>query len=346
MATQKAIRRAALAWADKLTTPEQIQAHLPEFEKWLTTSSRHADAYHLAERTRCEAAACGEQLRDWGINEERLLSQLHKRMAPRIERKAMWLALPVTAVSLLIVAAAVSAYLDRIPWLRYITSAGEVRTVTLGDGSIVTLNTNTTLRARVSLVRRELVLERGQALFEVRHEWLRGFFVAVSHAVVRAKGTRFALDRKTDVTFQALVTEGAVKVSSEAGSLDPTRGEIVLAAGQAALVSPSGAQIDSVSATELDHRLAWTKELDFDETLEEAVGEFNHYNVRQFVIDDPQLRGVPVVGHYFANRPDLFSQDLETSHHIEHSLGPDGAIHLSLRPKAPANRGPSRGSTL
>jgi len=338
MATHKRVYVTALGWADQLNTPEEIEARLSKFETWQTQSDEHADAYHLVERSRGEAAACGEQLKEWGIDERRLLGQLHERMLPRMECKTLWLALPTTALALLITVIAVSASLERIPWLRFGTSVGEVRTVILDDGSIVKLDTNSTLRARLSLARRDLVLERGRALFEVRPDWLRGFFVAVGHAVVSAKGTRFGVARHSDGAFETLVTQGGVKVSSEKG-WGSDRGEIVLAAGQAALVSANGMQIDRLSAAELDHRLAWAQELDFDETLAQAVAEFNHYNTRQLVIDDPQLRDVPVVGQYYANAPDLFAHDLGERHHIAHSIGPNDTIHLGSVREASAKQG-------
>ena len=98
-------------------------------------------------------------------------------------------------------------------------------------------------------------------------------------------------------------------------------------AGEALQISPSGTHVEKVSPSEIERRLAWIDgTLVLDGTLEQAVEEFNRYNSRRLVIDDPLLRILPVVGRYDAHNPDLFAEDLNRRYRIEHlSLGSPGS---------------------
>jgi transmembrane sensor len=54
-----------------------------------------------------------------------------------------------------------------VPSTPYSTAVGETRQITLADGTRVTLNTNTRLYVSFSQRAREVMLERGEATFDV-----------------------------------------------------------------------------------------------------------------------------------------------------------------------------------
>ena len=78
---------------------------------------------------------------------------------------------------------------------RHTTAIGEQVTVRLDDGSKIQLNTDSELSVRFSKAERRLVLERGQAFFDVAHDPARPFVVDAGKASVRALGTRFDVRR-------------------------------------------------------------------------------------------------------------------------------------------------------
>src|SRR6185437_5337871 len=68
------------------------------------------------------------------------------------------------------------------------TAVGQQRNITLADGSIVTLNTNTIVETDLRRQLREIYLRKGEAHFQVAHDRSRPFLVHAGDAVVRAVG--------------------------------------------------------------------------------------------------------------------------------------------------------------
>jgi ferric-dicitrate binding protein FerR (iron transport regulator) len=141
--------------------------------------------------------------------------------------------------------------------------------------------------------------------------------------------------KKNDQESDWLVAEGQVKVLNRTGS-NPGGGIQEVHAGQVALIGPHGTEVHAASDSEVERRMAWIEgTLDFDETLKRAVEEFNRYNERKLFIDDPTLDALPVTGRFDAHNPDLFAEDLQKSHHIDHtSIGNPGskAAEIHLKP--------------
>jgi transmembrane sensor len=101
------------------------------------------------------------------------------------------------------------------------TAPGQTRTVPLADGSSIVLNGGT----RLVLDRRDprsAALDRGEALFDIRHDADHPFAVAVGDSRLVDIGTRFNVVRAAAETRVA-VAEGAVLFNPEAENvrLDP-----------------------------------------------------------------------------------------------------------------------------
>src|SRR2546429_8869198 len=79
----------------------------------------------------------------------------------------------------------------------YATATGEVRHITLPDGSIVYLNTQTRLRWTGTQHDRRVSLESGEAFFDVVPDPLRPFRIALARSEIRVLGTRFDVYRKS-----------------------------------------------------------------------------------------------------------------------------------------------------
>src|SRR6202042_1912925 len=94
------------------------------------------------------------------------------------------------------------------------TAVGQQRNVTLADGSIVTLNTNTILETDLSRSVRQIYLRKGEAHFQVAHDRSRPFLVHAGDAVVRAVGTEFEVRLREDKHVEVLVNEGRVEVQA------------------------------------------------------------------------------------------------------------------------------------
>jgi transmembrane sensor len=189
-------------------------------------------------------------------------------------------------------------------WLdsRIETQASEWRSLTLNDGSFVSVGPRTELRDRFGREQRLLSLSHGEVLFQVAKDPARPFIVEAGLAVVRATGTRFAVSRREgDVTVT--VEEGTVLVSDGAGR----SGAIALTAAKQLKVS--GAWPPAVEQVDAARELAWSnRRLVFDDdTVAAAAEEFNRRNRVQIVVD-PAFASEQVRGVFQADDPASFAQ--------------------------------------
>ena len=106
---------------------------------------------------------------------QKLTRDTLKASRPRSTGSRKKALLPAAVVATVLVVAAVGVFV----WLPsrdlYTTAVGEQEVVRLADGSEVTLDTDTRLRVRFVRSERQILLERGQALFVVAHDADRPF---------------------------------------------------------------------------------------------------------------------------------------------------------------------------
>jgi transmembrane sensor len=183
------------------------------------------------------------------------------------------------------------------------SDVGEVRRVTLADGSTVVLNSGSRLRVNFRPEVREVQLEKGEALFEVAKNKERPFIVSTPMASVRAVGTAFAV-RIADDAVNVTVTEGVVEVG---GSAEPP--QRVAVNERATVRREKPIRIEEITPVVAHRELAWQEGMvSFaGESLERAAAEVNRYSRRQVVIDDPALATKPVVGIFRAGDVDGFA---------------------------------------
>jgi len=94
---------------------------------------------------------------------------------------------------------AVAVYkLERTPLNHFSTVIGGLEAVPLGDGSRVTLNTDSELQVSLEPTERVVNLNHGEAYFEVAQDKTRPFIVKAGHARVIAVGTQFSVRRDGD----------------------------------------------------------------------------------------------------------------------------------------------------
>ena len=182
----------------------------------------------------------------------------------------------------------------------YSTATGEERSVSLEDGSMLDLNSQSKVRVRFSTHERRVELLRGQALFRVTRDAARPFIVSTDTTQVRAVGTQFDVYRKSGGTVVTVI-EGRVAVPPP--GLLQQEGEVLLAAGEQLTVTPES--ISQPRAADVTLTTAWTqRKIAFrGATLGEVVEEFNRYNTRRLVIADPTLMPTRISGVFSSSDP-------------------------------------------
>ena len=108
------------------------------------------------------------------------------------------------------------------PVTRFATAVGEKKSLALDDGSVVTLNTGSQVLVGVTDTVRRVVMDRGEAYFEVARDPIRPFTVEVGGQSITAHGTEFNL-RRLDNGFMVALMEGRLALHRQGGEppLDP-----------------------------------------------------------------------------------------------------------------------------
>ena len=178
------------------------------------------------------------------------------------------------------------------PWASdgiYETGVGEQRIVILPDGTRVTLNAATRIRATMTQAKRTVQGSRGQALFEIAKDATRPFVVQVADANVTATGTTFmarASPQRSDEAFDVTLIESQVVVRRAHGAArDRDDEQVVMAPGERLRVRFTGVytreSLDSrLDRPKIEYLTAWKRgEVVLDDVpIVDAVAEMNRYS--------------------------------------------------------------------
>lgn len=290
-------------WSGELSEAEAAAIHARAQE-----DPKYREELHGA----MEDLASMEALADDGDNREILRDFRRVLHRGRSKRR---LALGIAA-SVLVAFGAALTYFS--PWSGsdshreeyLVTRVGEQKALELDDGSVVTLNTGGRLAVDYGGSARRIVLERGEAYFEVTEDPRRPFTVDLGVRSVTAVGTDFNV-RKTPERYQVAVVEGAVAlhaVGDDAASSPP----VVSVDGEAVrLAAPGKRRVDAgwvaefdVSAgvltvfrpDSMDRYRDWRSGMlsFYGEPLYQLVKELNRYSHREIRIEDPSVMELSV----------------------------------------------------
>ena len=123
--------------------------------------------------------------------------------------------LKIAAMFLLAIGAATIIYklLHTPPQMLTLQAGNVVKTDTLADGSVITLNKNSTITypERFTGHSREIALAKGEAFFEIAPDKARPFLIHINDVVVKVVGTSFNI-KKEDTLTKVIVETGVVQV--------------------------------------------------------------------------------------------------------------------------------------
>jgi transmembrane sensor len=185
---------------------------------------------------------------------------------------------------------------------------GEIRTLSLSDGSKVTLDTASRLILAFNDHERRLVLSRGRARFEVAHED-RPFVVVAGNGTITAHGTIFDVDLRDHGQVQVALLRGAVDVKVGNG---PNHEPAVrrLRPDQNVEFDPTGfvEPTRPIRATTTD----WPSGIvDVDSMpLPDLLREADRYAEIPIVTGAPELNALKVSGRFRIDRPQLLARNL------------------------------------
>jgi transmembrane sensor len=286
-------------------------AEQAEFQQWLATSPANKHAFSRLhdslQAVRNLPAEHITQLRRSRVAYSPAAPGLGQRLTAMLATRRAVVAF--CCVSVLAVGAGLKLW-QTLPTFSqtYTAERGQRRDITLPEGSVLTLDTDTRVEVSLYRDRREVRLSQGQAMFGVAPDASRPFAVVAGTTRVTVLGTHFSVRcnacRESSAEVAVQVEEGHVQVSAAPRSVELHTGQAVQAfsnggLGAVASVNPSGIA-------------PWRKGLiSFTNTpLAEAIQEFERYAKVKLVIRDPSVAAMQIGGSYQARNPAAFAQVL------------------------------------
>lgn len=271
-----AVRAEAAAWIARLHGNDRTAADEQSFQRWLAADPVHPVVF--------------ERMTELWEQSSRLKSNvLSRQRGARSRAQGTWgrqAWLRASAACLLIAVVALAFLVPGLGGTTLSSGVGERRTVTLDDGTRVTLNTVTRLRVSFDRSQRRVLLQSGEARFDVARNEAWPFVVAVGEQEVRALGTSFTVRKIVDDIAITLI-EGKVSVtpaepSSTAVPWAPAEpavsNAVVLAPGQRLTLSTD--RPATLDRPDIERATAWQRGLiSLDQmSLADAVAEMNRYS--------------------------------------------------------------------
>lgn len=320
--TRREIEERAFAWLALRDSGSCNEAEQKAFAEWIQADMAHRIAYLRLESSWERSA----KMKAIGVGMKRgqvpppgqwRTSPFFKRrtafaVRAGVERSVLELAAIAAGV---VLAIGGGFYLQaRLAGDAYSTSVGKVESVSLPDGSKMTLNTASQVLVALTDEERHIELRKGEAFFDVAKDPSRPFVVEVGDRRVIAVGTRFSV-RRQGSKVQVVVTQGAVRVLDHKGN---TRGEL-LTAGTVLRTARQSQLVQKKTVDQVEEVLSWRRGyLTFDETtLADAVAEMNRYTTRRIVIEDPTLETLRMSGKFRSTNVEDFVELLRTGFGVE-----------------------------
>ena len=217
---------------------------------------------------------------------------------------------------------------------RFLADQQSQRCLVLQDGTVLDLNIGSEVRVAFTEGQRLVVLEKGQAHFQVAHNPARPFLVLAGSVTVKAVGTAFDV-RLTEDVVDVVVVEGKVAIDRESGTSrehsDAVKPQVK--AGERAQVQrglpatlPRVEKVDAPALRILEwrsQRAAFS-----DVPLRDVVARYNLRNHIQLVIEDTSLAERKIGGLLALDQVEEFVRLLEQGGDVAVDRSENGKIRL------------------
>lgn len=311
----------AADWFARMRGPDAKSAR-PAFEAWITDPRN--------------AAAFAEIEQIWEVS---AASRVHRRVDAPLAAGWTWqgyalaaaLALAVLAAAVMLTGYNKDSLLRGVrPSRAYISQIGQIRTIDLPDGSVVILDTASSIDVLYTGRERRIALRNGRARFAVAHDAARPFVVVARDQRVTARGTLFDV-RLDPQSVEVALFAGAVDVESETAAQKPpavirlTPGHKLVS--QRDKMNPP-VQILPAGADEWVSGLLPAEDM----TLADVVAEANRYSRTPISLSDVGTGQLRVSGAFRPGDAEALATRLAAALDLEAVKRSDGSILLSRRP--------------
>jgi transmembrane sensor len=341
---RKAIAETAVEWLVKFDGDNPpTAAELAEFREWLSRSPQHWEEVNNLNAF-------------WSNN---ILTELmvplgkyreHERSKGRSRRMRSFLPAAIAAVLILAFVFTFGTVLISPPLEAtnglYVTAVGQQQSITLADGSVLQLNTNSQVKVDYNQQHRNVLLLQGEVHFDVAKKPKLPFRVYGGGGRVQAVGTAFTVYLKNK-DMDVLVTEGRVAVatlnnrdsthpaatgnSADAQSMSDFAAQfevqdyLEVDEGQGVTVKVADNLTDSgqlsldmvktIDQDELTRRQSWREGLLVfsGEPLSEVIDQVGRYTTVTIEIADPAVGAIQIGGRFKAGNVEAMLAALEAN---------------------------------
>ncbi len=315
-----------------------------QLEEWLAIGNEHRDAYQqlsviwadLAELSGSEEGASLRQSVEKG-SISRFFAELGASAQHLLGNFGLR---PQLALALSTVAIICSILYLSQPMLTsvevYATRIGEIKTITLIDGSQVTLGANSAIEAWSDDSGRHVVLNAGQAFFVVTTDPERPFWVEAEDTRVKVVGTKFDVRNSQD-RVRVAVLEGVVNVAPVTGTEGAGNTPVVVLRAGQQVIKPRANDFQPVKPISEHELSAWRRGrlVYLDASIVDVIGDANRYFDGTIVLEGGDLSDLRVTAAIRTDQvaflPDMLAQSLP----IVVQKSGDNRIVLSPREEQP-----------
>jgi transmembrane sensor len=293
------IAREAATWLERREREDWSEADNNALESWLAQSPAHKLAFWRVK---------GAWSQTERLNALRPTTLQKPAVAVPTRKTRPVLRFAAAAIAAAVIAGfAANNLLSGPRYKTYSTGVGVRETITLPDGSQIELNTDTSVRVAEAAFHRNVVLDRGEAFFQIKHDAAHPFVVTAGNSRVVDLGTKFTVRAETGRVEVALV-EGRARIEPVDGNA-PSR-IATLTPGDVAVAEKDSLRVSTLTKRDLADDLGWRRGvLVFRRTtLAEAAAQFNRYNTHKLVVPDSAVAELQLGGTFQSNNPELFAR--------------------------------------
>jgi transmembrane sensor len=324
------IEQRAAAWLARKDRDGWSSAEQAQLDQWLNSATAHRVAYLRLAATWSKADLLAPGAAGPGAlpaRHDHAIADGARRPLPRF---SAW---RIAAAILVTVGTATGVFATRasVSEVRYETRLGAHQTFALKDGSKLTLNTATLLRARVSQTGRTVWLDKGEAYFDIAHDAVHPFVVISGANRITVLGTKFAVRREAGAT-NVVVVDGRVRV--ENGQI-PNQLPVILVKHQKVVATSVKMLKSDESDAGIEQVLSWRQgKLIFSQvTLDYAASEFNRYNKKRLVLADAEAAKLRIGGSFDVDNVSGFASLLQRGFGLDVLETNDTITIASRRPR-------------
>ena len=329
-AVSTTVANAALAWVVRLSDASVSDSDHRAFDAWLMESPAHGEAYADA----LSAYSAAGELKDKFL---RVGSTRSPR--PLWRRAATSWAVGTAAALVVAIAFVIATPPAEAPFEpNFTTRTAHIRSVTLDDGTEVTLGARTQMDLRFSDSARRVRLSPGEAFFQVAHDSARPFYVELDDTEVRVVGTQFDV-KSVCGAVRVSVREGVVQVghridqrtrafwSARASALTLTAGqEAELRSGKSAEILPSPKDVTGWREGFISYR---------DASLCEVIDDANRYSLTPIRLAEQSLGELRVNVSYPTDQVPAMLASLAANFPVDVARQADGSVEVRRKHPSP-----------